>query len=229
MAILGVELSLVVVVSLGIAAVAILGGFALLVSSLFGSKDDTDIRAVQSDPVIGYKYASLPVLDWDGKKITGIRFCGVTGTHYDADDEKSGYSGFHMFNDMHQAVNHPQRGSVLLEVIGYGDIKHFSEGTETSHQRVLQVILDECIYCHSSATGILLDDYEEAEPVCKRDSRWSRRTYLPLSKLSKQTWEVADDVHIGFAPLRDLPRVKAYVPTPASSLVPSTQKEAQDL
>ena len=228
MTILGVELSLVIVVCLGIAAVAILGGFALLVSA-FVSEDGTGIRTVQSDPVIGYKYASLPILEWDGKKITDIQFCGVTGTCYDADDEQSSSSGFHMFKDMRKAVDHFQQGSVLLEVIGYGDVKHYSEGTETSHQRVLQVILDECIYCDSPATGIWLDDYEEAEPVCKRDSRGARGAYLPLSKLSKQTWEVADDVHIGFAPLRDLPRVKAYVPTPASSLVPSTQKEAQDL
>ena len=51
MTILGVELTLVIVVCLGIAAVAILGGFALLVSA-FASKDGTGIRTVQSDPVI---------------------------------------------------------------------------------------------------------------------------------------------------------------------------------
>lgn len=227
MTILGVELFLVTVVCLVVGAGVILGGFVLLVSA-FASKDGTGIRTVQSDPVIGYKYASLPILDWDGKKITSIQFCGVTGTCYDADDEQSSFSGFHMFKDMRKAVDHFQQGRVLLEVIGYGDIKHYSEGAETSHQRVLQVILDECTYCGSAAHGILLDAYDEAEPVCKQDSKRSRGEYLPLTKLSKQTWEVADDVHIGFAPLRDLPRVKAYVPTPESSLVPSTQEEMQN-
>lgn len=89
--------------------------------------------------VIGYKVA-----DFAGPH-HNLPFRGVAGRFYGVEDESQKSSpGFHMYDTLQDAFDHPQRGPVCLEVLGYGKVKKYDLGHITSRQRVLQVIIDRC-------------------------------------------------------------------------------------
>lgn len=101
-------------------------------------------------PVIGYKVAIFQGIDYDRP------FSGVQGTHYSAVDQmQRGTPGFHLYQEFEDAKDHPQPGTVYLEVIGYGEINVMGVGYMTSKQRVTQIIVDGCEVpgCSYSATG----------------------------------------------------------------------------
>lgn len=97
--------------------------------------------------VIGYKKAYVEHIEHDEGVLQDVTFKGMSWVRYGLNSEaESDSAGFHMFKRLTDAENHNQGNvsSVLIEVMGYGDMNMHRKGFETDHQRVLQLIIGTC-------------------------------------------------------------------------------------
>lgn len=146
-----------------IAAMAVAAGVAFIVAA-FGediaelfSKSTTKVAAkpIRGDAVVGYKVAYL----------YGEVFIGVSGGGgYGFVAEGKLDPGFHCFRDIptFEASSYANSGSVILEVLLYGEVVEYEDGYIGSNQRVLQVVPNgrgsgNCYSCDRSGGELYLD------------------------------------------------------------------------
>lgn len=109
-------------------------------------------RFRELSPVIGYKKAHVKniVFANGDTEIKDIEFSGVYTGRYNAKDVSFSFNsftrhspGFHMYNTYKNACAHAQGSpsAVILEVLGCDKMIELEEGSITSEQRVLQVIV----------------------------------------------------------------------------------------
>jgi hypothetical protein len=107
--------------------------------------------APEVTPKIAYKRATL-LLNRSGDD---QHLRGVVGLTYSPDEDAEGV-GFHAYERLVDAQNHPQQGNVILEVLLSGNIEEHDLGYIATHQRVLQVIPDSCSYCGLQPTHFFI-------------------------------------------------------------------------
>lgn len=130
-----------------ILAVVIIVGilvFALFVSLLLDL--ELDLFAKAKRKVVPLKKSTVKVAYKKGIMLPGNgHFKGVMGGGYGPDDDRNpGSLGFHAYGDLNQALDHPQEGNVLLEVLLSGVVEEMEDGYVAEHQRVLQIIPYRC-------------------------------------------------------------------------------------
>lgn len=103
-------------------------------------------------PKVAYKRAFLLASSHDEKRyFAGV--ANIKGTNYAPDaDAKPGSPGFHAYERFADAATHVQKGNVILEVLLSGNIEEHKLGYIAQHQRVLQIIFDQCALCKDAAT-----------------------------------------------------------------------------
>lgn len=112
-------------------------------------------KLIKGDAVVGYKVAYL-----DGEGFTGVSGGGDYG--FVAEGKLD--PGFHCFRDIptFEASNYANSGSVILEVLLYGEVVEYEDGYIGSNQRVLQVVPNgrghgHCYSCDRSGRELYLD------------------------------------------------------------------------
>lgn len=156
--------------------------------------------------IIAYKRAimtELQVVD-NSQALVHLDLTGVTGFEYASDaDARDSSIGFHAYRNIHEAINHPQRANVVLEVLLSGDVDVHGLGYEARHQRVLQVLIN---------------------PEDRREIwQWGDRQELALHRrlrrlaLSGKTWTDQHGTQIVFASTKPIRsgrrRAAAFTPT----------------
>lgn len=131
--------------------------------------------------VVGYKKAGFSGPD------ALYPFTGVMGQPYGVvDSAVMANLGFHMYETLQKALDHPQEGNVCLEVTGYGSVEKCELGYISDRQRVIQMIVGECNYCGYPASG--WDNYHNVW-VCHLDGRLiqlKRGTYVQFEEIERK-------------------------------------------
>lgn len=126
------------------------------IAELF-SRSTTKVAAklIKGNAVVGYKVASL----------SGGGFTGVSGGgDYGFVSEGRLNPGFHCFRDIPtlKSSSYISSGSVILEVLLYGEVSEYEDGYIGSNQRVLQIVPNGegtgyCYSCRRSGCELYLD------------------------------------------------------------------------
>lgn len=171
-------------------------------------------RSNELSPVIGYKKAHVHDISFANgdTEIRDIQFSGVYTGRYNAKDVSFSFDsfaryspGFHMYNTYKNADSHPQGSSsaVVLEVLGFGKMIELQDGTITSEQRVLQVIVTcRSEHCKDTPRYCLIPrnihaDYSFACSKHSKNSGKDERRILLLPLLNKTHYVSANDTSHG--------------------------------
>lgn len=119
--------------------------------------------------LIQYKKTYLTELETDnsGQKIIDIGFRGMMDVDYGLESQLTDIgAGFHAYRRLDRAIDHNQgvSSNVYLETANYGILERYALGSESTHQRVLQVIVGECLY-----------------DGCRRQSKFLKRHIFPYN------------------------------------------------